>query len=82
MRRGIRLTSYTSPCMGCEDRHVSCHSECEKYRQFRADIDEHHRRWAEQGEINRAIKGLQHKMAVTRKDGSRIDYKEFSRRRK
>lgn len=82
MRRGIRLTSYASPCMGCEERHVGCHSECDKYRQFRADIDEHHRRWAEQGEINRAIKGLQHKMAVTRKDGSKIDYKEFSKRRK
>ena len=82
MRRGIRLTSYASPCMNCEDRHVGCHSECEKYKQFRADIDEHHRRWAEQGEINRAIKGLQHKMAVTRKDGGRIDYKEFSKRRK
>jgi len=25
----------TSPCKGCEDRHVGCHSECDAYIAFK-----------------------------------------------
>ena len=28
-------------CYGCEDRHVGCHAECEKYRAWRSDLDEY-----------------------------------------
>lgn len=28
-----------SPCMGCENRHFKCHSECEKYLSYRAKLD-------------------------------------------
>ena len=30
------LPQFTdSPCLDCPDRHPSCHSECEKYLEFR-----------------------------------------------
>ena len=34
---GIHLpgSMIKSPCFGCENRHISCHSECEKYVQYR-----------------------------------------------
>ena len=27
-----------SPCQNCEDRHMHCHSECDKYKEFRAEV--------------------------------------------
>ncbi len=27
------------PCKDCVDRHVSCHSSCEKYKLWRQDMD-------------------------------------------
>jgi hypothetical protein len=29
------------PCLDCPDREVGCHSKCEKYIKFRADLDQH-----------------------------------------
>ena len=29
-----------SPCKGCADRIAGCHSECLKYKEWRADYDE------------------------------------------
>ena len=29
-----------APCKNCEDRHVGCHAECEKYKQFKKDAEE------------------------------------------
>lgn len=26
-------------CLNCEDRHVGCHSSCERYKQERAEIE-------------------------------------------
>jgi hypothetical protein len=26
-----------TPCKGCESRHIGCHSECEKYREYAAE---------------------------------------------
>lgn len=26
-------------CLNCEDRHVGCHSSCDRYKQERAEID-------------------------------------------
>lgn len=28
-----------APCKGCADRHQLCHSHCEKYAEFRREID-------------------------------------------
>lgn len=28
-----------APCKDCEKRHPSCHSHCEEYKAFRAEID-------------------------------------------
>lgn len=36
-----------APCKDCEKRHPSCHSHCEAYKAFRAEVDlarEAHRR--------------------------------------
>lgn len=28
----------TPPCKGCEDRAVGCHSSCERYKQYKAEL--------------------------------------------
>ena len=33
-----------APCKGCEDRRLGCHGKCEKYRAWRAGMDEEARR--------------------------------------
>lgn len=33
-----------SSCMGCTERHEGCHSECEKYKAFRKELDEQNER--------------------------------------
>ena len=35
----IRLTSAVSPCKGCPERMLGCHSNCEAYASFRAECD-------------------------------------------
>ena len=30
----------TSPCQDCMDRHLNCHSECEKYKTWKADLED------------------------------------------
>lgn len=32
--------SALSPCLGCEERHLHCHSECEKYKAYKAILEE------------------------------------------
>ena len=29
-----------SPCKDCSDRVVGCHSSCDKYKQYRSELDE------------------------------------------
>lgn len=29
-----------NPCSGCEDREILCHSNCEKYLEFRKQLEE------------------------------------------
>lgn len=31
-------------CYGCEDRHVGCHAECERYRAWRSELTEYKER--------------------------------------
>lgn len=33
-----------APCMNCQDRVLGCHSKCEKYKIFRAELDEINRK--------------------------------------
>lgn len=33
-------------CFKCEERVVGCHSQCEKYKQFRRDMDEKKKKMA------------------------------------
>ncbi|MCR4886288.1 MAG: hypothetical protein K5919_05170 [Clostridiales bacterium] len=33
-----------APCKGCEDRRLGCHGKCEKYRAWRAGMDQAARR--------------------------------------
>ena len=27
------------PCRWCKDRHINCHSECDKYKEWRKELD-------------------------------------------
>lgn len=36
------------PCKGCEDRQAACHSTCERYKAYRARVDEVKKRRAEE----------------------------------
>lgn len=33
------------PCKDCPDRHTACHDECEKYKDFKAKLDEQRRQY-------------------------------------
>lgn len=33
-----------APCMNCQDRVLGCHSQCERYKGFRAELDEINRK--------------------------------------
>lgn len=28
-----------SPCLDCEDRHIACHDKCDRYAEYRKQID-------------------------------------------
>lgn len=30
-----------SPCYGCPDRYPACHDHCDKYKDFRAELDDY-----------------------------------------
>lgn len=30
----------TAPCKYCEDRYLACHDKCEKYKEWKAELDE------------------------------------------
>lgn len=38
----------SGPCYNCPDRHPKCHSECEEYKAFRAELDEANKLRAEE----------------------------------
>lgn len=35
------MSKPQSPCLNCESRHSGCHSQCEKYLDFRDALDEY-----------------------------------------
>lgn len=32
------------PCKGCEERHTACHDHCERYKQWKAEIQAAHKK--------------------------------------
>lgn len=38
----------TGPCLGCQDRHPSCHMECDAYKKWLADLNERHKKEKQQ----------------------------------
>lgn len=36
----INSSRLVAPCKGCTSRYVGCHSECDKYIEFRKALDE------------------------------------------
>ena len=35
------MANGSAPCHMCADRHYKCHSECEKYKEYRNYMDEY-----------------------------------------
>lgn len=31
-----------APCYKCEERHINCHSECDKYKVYKEDVKRFH----------------------------------------
>lgn len=29
-----------APCKGCQDRHTLCHGQCERYKEFKKQVDD------------------------------------------
>lgn len=56
-----------SPCHYCSDRRVGCHSECEKYKAFKAECEEERQKRLKDNEFNgyksrSAEKRLRHRL--------------------
>jgi hypothetical protein len=34
------MSNVHGPCLGCKERHMKCHSECEKYKAFKEKVEE------------------------------------------
>lgn len=49
---GVKFASFgiTGPCLDCEERHPGCHSECEKYLEYRKKLDEARAKYQKQRE--------------------------------
>lgn len=50
-----------APCKGCENRFVGCHSECERYKTFKANIE------AQRQKRNEYLKAGDELMEIRRK---------------
>ena len=63
-----------SPCKDCVDRHVSCHSHCEKYIAWRTEMDEHK-------ELISKIKAEEGMANKRRNDAIRKRRKQYAKKR-
>lgn len=45
-----------SKCLDCKDRHVGCHSKCEKYKAFRKALDEYREQVREDKGIDQLVR--------------------------
>lgn len=44
MGKWNRNIDPTNPCNGCAEREIGCHGKCERYKVWRADLDEKNER--------------------------------------
>jgi hypothetical protein len=56
MNNTLRAHYNTSPCKDCPDRHEKCHSACEKYLEYRKQIDEINKKRAQAQEAISYVK--------------------------
>lgn len=40
-----------APCKDCPDKHMKCHSECEKYKEFQVECEERRKKIANKKQI-------------------------------
>jgi hypothetical protein len=40
MSRPERVTRELPPCKDCPERHIACHDTCERYKEWKRQIDE------------------------------------------
>lgn len=36
----MEIRKNTAPCKECSERHINCHSACQRYREYRDTLDE------------------------------------------
>lgn len=53
-----------SKCYNCQNRHEGCHSECEHYKQFRAEIDRQNEQKEKDRILNSSLRAVK-EFAVT-----------------
>lgn len=46
----LRLNNILSPCRDCTNRYVGCHSKCDNYKAFRAEVDEYNEKKGKQSQ--------------------------------
>lgn len=46
------MPTIESPCGGCEDRELYCHSSCERYKEFRGLLDSNKAKIFAQKQVN------------------------------
>ena len=37
----VRHGNVNCPCQGCKDREVGCHGKCEKYKEYKKEIEDY-----------------------------------------
>jgi hypothetical protein len=55
-----------SPCKDCEDRHVNCHSQCERYKGYRAEYEAEATRRFKERSLDAKIGQINHSGASKR----------------
>lgn len=70
------MANKLSPCKGCEDRVVGCHSVCERYITWKAERDELKK------ELTKIAMQEQEQNDIEKSRKKRIATGQFSRRRK
>lgn len=47
-----------SKCYNCQNRHMGCHSDCEDYKQFRAELDEINKQKEKDRALNSSLRAV------------------------
>lgn len=51
-----------SPCQGCDERYIGCHSQCDLYKAYKQKIDEQVKARLKERNIDKAIRDNKHKI--------------------